>query len=406
MQSPTQPQVLSVGQLNAQIRDTLLGRFSHVWVAGEITDLSRPRSGHWYFSLKDESGQLNAVMWRSVVARLEFEPDDGMEVLCRGEVDVYSPRGTYQLIVRQMELRGTGALQASLLRLREKLAAEGLFDPARKRALPLLPRRVAVVTSPSGAALRDFLEVIRRRGHNSHIVLVPTRVQGGEAAPEIVAAIQNAIRLRPAPDTILVTRGGGSLEDLWAFNDEQVVRAIHASPIPVVSAVGHEIDVTLADLVADVRALTPSEAGERIVPARAQIQEQLQTYGQRMLVLLRARHEHAQSRLASLASSRVLQQPTLRLREHDRVLDEFQQRAARAIRQCVERQRSRITTYAGQLDSLNPLQVLSRGYSLTQKKDGSIVRSAGELVPHEEIQVRFAHGRVSAKVSDVHRNGT
>ena len=317
MQSPTQPQVLSVGQLNAQIRDTLLGRFSNVWIAGEITDLSRPRSGHRYFSLKDESGQLNAVMWRSVVARLEFEPDDGMEVLCRGEVDVYSPRGTYQLIVRQMELRGTGALQASLLRLREKLAAEGLFDAARKRALPLLPRRVAVVTSPSGAALRDFLEVIRRRGHNSHVVLVPTRVQGGEAAPEIVAAIRNALRLRPAPDTILVTRGGGSLEDLWAFNDEQVVRAIHASPIPVVSAVGHEIDVTLADLVADVRALTPSEAGERIVPARAQIQEQLQTYGQRMLVLLRARHEHAQSRLMSLASSRVLQQPTLRLREHD-----------------------------------------------------------------------------------------
>jgi exodeoxyribonuclease VII large subunit len=335
------------------------------------------------------------------VARLGFKPEDGMDVRCRGEVDVYSPRGTYQLIVRQMELQGAGALQAALRQLREKLAAEGLFDPARKRPLPAFPRRLAVVTSPSGAALRDFLEVVRRRWQGVQIMVVPTRVQGSEAAPEIVAAIRNAIRLRPAPDAILVTRGGGSLKDLWGFNDEQVVRAIHASPVPIVSAVGHEIDVTLADLVADLRALTPSEAGERLVPAVDEIEHRLHTFARRMFSLLRASHAHARSRLSALANNRLFQDPTLILRDHDRLLDDLHQRSSRAVLQRTERQRSLIATYASQLESLNPLQVLARGYSLTQKTDGTIVRAATDVVPNEQIHVRLAHGKFSAIVDNV-----
>jgi exodeoxyribonuclease VII large subunit len=264
-ESPEKP--LSVFQLTALIKGILEEAFPSVWVVGELSDVARPQSGHVYLTLKDDRAQIRAVIWRNTASRLRFNLEDGLEVICRGDLDVYPPRGSYQLVIRELEPRGEGALQQALRKLQQKLAAEGLFDPAHKKPLPRFPRRIAVVTSPTGAAVRDFVEVLRRRWQGVHVLIVPTRVQGAGAAAEIATAIQAVNRLSPSVDVMVVGRGGGSMEDLWCFNEEAVVRAIFASQVPVVSAVGHEIDVTLSDLVADVRALTPSEAAERVVPA-------------------------------------------------------------------------------------------------------------------------------------------
>src|SRR5450755_4628511 len=235
------PQTLSVTQLTARIKDLLEGAFPSVWVAGELSNFSRPQSGHCYFTLKDDQSQIRAVIWRGTASKLKFDLSDGLEVICRGHLDVYGPRGSYQLVVDELQPKGVGALELALRKLREKLAAEGLFDSARKRKLPLFPKRLAFVTSPTGAAVRDFLEVLRRRWRGVDVLIIPVRVQGEGAAAEIVAGIRAANRLRPPPDVLVIGRGGGSLEDLWAFNEEPVVRAIAASRIPTVSAVGHEI---------------------------------------------------------------------------------------------------------------------------------------------------------------------
>ena len=252
-EEPSPPPILSVYELTAQIKDLLENSFPAVWVSGEISNLSRPQSGHCYLTLKDERAQIRAAIWRNVAARVEFDLADGLEVICCGHLDVYAPRGSYQLIVERIEPKGMGALELALRQLREKLAREGLFDPARKRPLPRLVRRVGLVTSPTGAAIHDFLQVLGRRWRGADVLVLPTRVQGTGAAEEIAAAIGTANRLPLAIDCLVVARGGGSLEDLWAFNEEVVVRAIFASRIPVISAIGHEIDVTLSDLVADVR---------------------------------------------------------------------------------------------------------------------------------------------------------
>ena len=274
--------VLSVSELTGSIKALLEGEFPSVWVSGEISNFSRPGSGHCYLTLKDDAAQIRAVLWRSAASRVRFDLHDGLEVLCQGSLDVYAPRGSYQLVIEQIEPRGVGALEQALRKLRERLAAEGLFAAERKRPLPRFPRRIAFVTSPTGAAVRDFLEVIRRRWHGVHVLVVPVRVQGDGAAEEIAAGVALVNRLAVEVDVLVVGRGGGSLEDLWAFNEEVVVRAIHASRIPVVSAVGHEIDVTLSDLVADVRALTPSEAAERIVPAAEEVRAYLARQGERL----------------------------------------------------------------------------------------------------------------------------
>ena len=258
---PPEPQVLSVAELTARIKDLLDVSFGSVWVAGEISNLARPQSGHYYLTLKDDQAQIRCALWRNVAMRLRFDLRDGLDVICRGRIDVYGPRGTYQLIIESIEPKGIGALELALRQLREKLAKEGLFDPRRKRPLPPFVRRIALVTSPTGAAIHDFLQVLARRWRGADVLVVPTRVQGEGAAAEIAAAIATANALPMAIDCLVVARGGGSLEDLWAFNEEAVVRAIHASRIPVVSAIGHEIDVTLADLVADVRAPDAQRGG-------------------------------------------------------------------------------------------------------------------------------------------------
>jgi exodeoxyribonuclease VII large subunit len=395
----TPEKVLSVFELTSQIKDLLEGKFQAVWVAGEISNFSRPQSGHCYLTLKDDRAQIRAVLWRTAASRLRFELEDGLEVICQGSLDVYAPRGSYQLVIRQIEPKGVGALELALRKLKEKLAAEGLFDPARKRPLPRFPRRIAFVTSPTGAAVRDFLEVLRRRWRGADVLVVPVRVQGDGAAREIAAAIAAVNRFAMPVDCLVVGRGGGSLEDLWAFNEEAVVRAIHASRIPVVSAVGHEIDVTLADLVADVRALTPSEAAELVVPAAEEITLALRSQQQRLLGALRRRAMLSRARLDQLAARRMFRKPFELVHDAARRLDELSVRSLRAARRRLAAARKQADAAANHLESLSPLAVLGRGYSLTQRlSDGQLVRDAAELAVGDEIATRFSRGRVVSRV--------
>src|SRR5436190_5572555 len=298
------PKILSVSQLSQLIEGALESAFQSLWVSGEISEVSRPHSGHVCFTLRDEAAQIRAVVWRSAASRMRFQLEDGQQVICHGDIDVYPPRGTYQLVVRQIEPQGLGALQLAFKQLQRRLEVEGLFDPARKRPLPPFPRRVGFVTSPTGAAIRDFLQVAARRFGGVEILVIPARVQGEGAADEIARGIELANRLRPPLDVLVVGRGGGSLEDLWSFNEEIVVRAIHASRVPVVSAVGHEIDVTLSDLVADVRALTPSEAAELVVPAADEVLAGLRGCEQRLIAGLRGRATAARAWLDLLSQRR------------------------------------------------------------------------------------------------------
>jgi len=395
--------VLSVSELTDAIKGLLEGTFPDVWVSGEISNFSRPRSGHCYLTLKDTDAQLRAVLWRGTASRVRFDLHDGLEVVCHGHLDVYAPRGSYQLVVEQIEPRGMGALELALRQLKAKLEAEGLFDPSRKRHLPRFPRTIAVVTSPTSAAIRDFLEVLRRRWRGANVLIVPVRVQGEGAAEEIAEGIELANRLsRPKVDCLVVGRGGGSLEDLWAFNEEVVVRAIFASRLPVVSAVGHEIDVTLSDLVADVRALTPSEAAERVVPSSEEVEQLLWQQQRRLVAALRGRAAMARSRLDALANSRVFRRPTQRVHDLAQRLDELASRASRAISHRVTHAQGHLDALGDQLQSLNPRAVLRRGYSITRKADDNqVVRSARELTTGQSLVTQFSEGEVRSVVEKV-----
>ncbi len=399
--------VLSVSELTARIKALLEETFPSVWVAGEISNFARPSSGHCYLTLKDDRAQVRAAMWRNTAARLPFEPRDGMEVLCRGHVDVYAPRGSYQLIIEQIEPKGIGALELALRQLREKLGREGLFDAERKRPLPPFVKKIAVVTSPTGAAIRDFLQVLARRWRGADVLILPSRVQGEGAAEEIAAAIRRANRLNfPAGDRpidcLVVTRGGGSLEDLWAFNEEVVVRAIAASEIPVISAVGHEIDVTLADLVADLRALTPSEAAELVAPAADELLTGLRQTHRRLDHALRTRLSAAQSRLDGVARHPVFRRPLGRIEDLSRRVDELEQRSLRAMHGRLRDAGSRVDAMAGRLESLSPLAVLRRGYSITARTDdGRIVRNATEVTIGEDITTRLAQGELVSRIQRI-----
>jgi len=402
LEAPSPPAILSVGELTAQIKGVLEDAFPVVWVSGEISNLSRPQSGHCYLSLKDDQARLPCAMWRTVAGRVRFDLRDGLEVVCRGRIEVYAPRGNYQLIIEHMEPKGIGALELALRQLREKLEREGLFDKARKRPLPRFVRRVAVVTSPTGAAIHDFLQVLGRRWRGTDVLIVPTRVQGDGAAGEIAAAIQTANRLPLEIDCLVVTRGGGSLEDLWAFNEEPVVRAIFASRLPVISAIGHEIDVTLADLAADVRALTPSEAAELIAPAAEEMTGRLRQVGKRLLAVMRWRAASSRARLDALAGCRAFRRPFQRIQDLARRLDELEMRGGRAMRNRLRLGQRRIDESAARLQSLSPLAVLGRGFSLTQRAaDGRLIHDAAELVPGDEILTRFARGQTASRVERV-----
>lgn len=392
------PEPLSVAALTAQIKSTLEGRFTDVWVAGEVSNFSRPQSGHCYFTLKDDHAQVRAVMWRGSASRLRFDLKDGLELVCHGAIDVYAPRGSYQFVVKEAQPRGVGALELALQRLREKLAAEGLFDRERKRPLPRFPRRIAFVTSPTGAAIRDFLQVLARRWRGVDVLVVPTRVQGDGAAEAIADAIRLANRLAPPLDALVVGRGGGSLEDLWCFNEEAVVRAIAASRVPTISAVGHEIDVTLADLAADVRALTPSEAAERVAPSADELAESLRRSTERLHGAAWRGQRQRRERLSRIAASRPLARPHTMLSDAARRLDDLDRAAARAATRIAERSRSQLAQLGGKLQTLSPLSVLGRGYSLTTNERGALVRSANEVSPGDRLHTRLADGEIVSRV--------
>jgi exodeoxyribonuclease VII large subunit len=401
-EEPTPQRVLSVSELTQLVKDLIEGSLAAVWVAGEIADLARPQSGHVYLTLKDAGAQLPAAMWRSTAGRVRFDLHDGLEVVCRGHLEVYAPRGRYQLIVEEIQPRGIGALELALRQLRDRLSREGLFDPARKRPLPPFPRRIAVITSPTGAALSDFLEVLRRRWRGVDVLVIPSRVQGEGSAEELAAAVALANRLTVPIDCLVLTRGGGSLEDLWAFNEEVLVRAICASRIPVVSGVGHEIDVTLADLAADVRALTPSDAAARVVPAAEEMGRHLQQLRGRLAGAMRSRVAASRGRWEMLAAHRAFSRPAAWVHDLARRVDELESRALYSVRQCLRHARQAVEGLAGKLDSLSPVAVLGRGYSLTQRAgDGQVVRDAAGLSIGETIRTRFAKGHATSRVEGI-----
>ena len=395
----TPRRILTVTELNQRLRRCLQERFASVWVSGEVSDLARPRSGHIYLSLKDGEGQLRAVMWRNNASRLKFNLEDGMQVHCEGQIDVYPARGNYQLIIRSVEPQGIGALQLAFNQLHDRLAREGLFDPQRKVLLPRFPQRLAVITSPTGAAIHDFLEVHRRRWVGAEILVVPTRVQGTEAADEIVAALQLVQQLRPAPDVIVLTRGGGSLEDLWCFNQESVVREVATAKIPTVSAIGHEIDVTLCDLAADIRALTPSEAAERLSPSRTELTRQLQQIRRQLANQISRQLHWNRERVHQLANRPALSDPTRVIRDLSRRVDENEQRLNLCVGSKIQAARQMIEKLASQLEALSPLSVLGRGYSLTRRNaDGQLVRTLDDVTEGDKLLTQLADGRIVSQV--------
>ena len=439
-----QREILTVSDLTGRLTDLIETEFSQVWVTGEISTLRRPSSGHSYFVLKDARSQLKAVMFRNQQRYLAFEPEDGQEVLARGRLSVYGPRGEYQIVVEYMEPRGEGALRLAYEKLKAALAAEGLFDEDRKKTLPFLPRRVALVTSPTGAAVRDFIRVARRRFENAHLSIYPVRVQGEGACEEIGRAV---VELNAAGDfdLIVLTRGGGSIEDLWAFNEEVVARAVAASEIPVVSAVGHEIDFTIADFAADLRAPTPSAAAEMIFREKDQLIAHLETSENRLrqaitgkLALVRERLSHLRTRLGDpgkalvdhrlrldqliedmndafrdLVNSkrRELAETTGRLAEQNPKVRLGLQRArlegldrdlARAGRKIGESRRDALAVLARRLDDLSPLAVLKRGYALARSlPDGKPVRDSSETAEGDRLNLVLGKGELDVVVDKV-----
>jgi exodeoxyribonuclease VII large subunit len=394
--------ILSVSELSRLIKGTLESAFPSVWVCGEVAEVSQPASGHIYFTIRDEYAQMRAVIWRSVASRLRLSLEEGLQVLCHGELDVYLPRGTYQLCVRHVEPVGVGSWQLALRQLYQKLAAEGLFDARRKRPLPAFPRWVGLVTSPSGAVVHDFLQIARRRCRGVPILIVPTRVQGEGAADEIVAALAQAQRVQPPLDVLVVARGGGSVDDLACFNEEKVVRAIALSRIPVVCAVGHGVDQTLADLAADLHAATPSEAAERVIPSTDELAQRLAGLHRRMQMLLRSRVSTARTYLDQLARARVLVRPEVWLGEYARRLDELHLRATQAIRRHGEAARARLAELAARLEALSPLAVLQRGYSLTtDAATGRLLLAPEDTAPGRTILTRLAQGQLLSRVEQI-----
>ncbi|MFT5304389.1 MAG: exodeoxyribonuclease VII large subunit [Mariniblastus sp.] len=399
--APTKAQ--SVSQLSQAIKNSLNSRFPTVWVAGEISGMTQASSGHVYLTLKDQQSQINGIIWRSEAEKLDFAVKNGMEVECIGSVDVYPQRGTYQLIIRKMKPKGVGANELAFRRLHAKLSDEGLFDPSHKRELPAIPKHVAVITSPTGAAIRDFLQVLTRRWDRIRVTVVPVKVQGPGAAAEIAAAVRICNRMQVPLDAIVVTRGGGSVEDLWSFNEEIVVRAIFDSEIPVVSGVGHEIDVTLSDLVADVRALTPSEAAERLVPNFPEVDEMLVAAHQRMTQLVTSRVRDANQRLESLASRPVITQPLERIRNAAMGLDQLERDINRAATAKLESTEGSIKEMVARMNAINPLAVLTRGYSVTTGEQGELISGCESVKPGGKILTRLVDGTVFSRVEKVQK---
>jgi exodeoxyribonuclease VII large subunit len=442
--SAERQEILTVAQLTRKVKGLIEGQIGKVWVGGEISNFRVSPAGHSYFTLKDKDSQLDAVMFRGRLKKLGFDPDSGMDVVVFGMVSVYEKRGSYQIVCEEMHPKGVGALQLAFDKLKLKLQEEGLFDEENKKPLPMLPQRIGIVTSPTGAAIRDMLNVINRRFANVHVVLYPARVQGEEAAPEIIDGIR-ALEAYGV-DVMIIGRGGGSLEDLWPFNEESVVRAVFETKTPIISAVGHEIDFALTDFAADVRAPTPSAAAELVVQERAALDKRVQQLSERLAKASARKIEQGRNRLQLAHASYVFQRPEelvrqrrqqadeLRMRLHDHMEDavsEARQRLDQAIRAhgllsparrvaeakqrlarsqieleraatgAVSQARNRLAPVMAQLDALSPLAVLNRGYAIAYNADKTVVRDAATLKTDDEVTLRFGKGGVKARVEEV-----
>jgi len=421
--------VYSVSELNRLAKAVLENELGEVWVEGEISGFKRHSSGHMYFEIKDEreTARISAALFRGDQRALKVTLRDGMKIRALGRVTVFERYGRYQIVVRLIEEAGEGALREAFEKLKRKLAAEGLFDQERKKPIPALPRHVGIVTSQSGAALRDILNVIGRRFPNLHLVLAPVKVQGEGAAAEISAAIEQLNQLQTL-DVMIVGRGGGSLEDLWAYNEESVARAIAASRVPIISAVGHEIDFTISDFVADLRAPTPSAAAELVVSRKEEIEQRLRELRTATRRALNTRLLELKNRLTAASKSYVFREPgnlVKRFRERLRGLHTRQSHAARSLlQQSLQRldeaqlrfahgllsrhagDKQRLELLAQHLGALNPKAVLERGYSITRKSGGPVVRSAGEVAVGERLQTVLAEGRIQSEVVDHEPGGT
>ncbi|HEY7428654.1 MAG TPA: exodeoxyribonuclease VII large subunit, partial [Gemmataceae bacterium] len=360
--------------------------------------------GHQYLTLKDEEAPLKAVLYRAIALRMRFDLRDGMRVIARGRLTLYMPRGEYQLLIEEIQPKGIGPLELAFRQLKEKLSLKGYFDPKRKQKLPRVPRRIVLVTSPSGSAVRDMLEILSRRWPAAEVWICPVHVQGEGAAAEVAEAIGALNRIAAggtAIDVLVVGRGGGSLEDLWTFNEECVAQAIFHSRIPIVTGIGHEDDLTIADMVADLRALTPSEAAEKVVPDRAAVLDWLTGLESRFRTDLRRRLDMARSRLVELARQPCLRRPLERIRQEEERLDDWNGRLQRAVQRRAEQLHEQLKGQAARLESLSPLNVLARGYSLTHKEgEAAMLHSAGQVQPGERLVTRLQHGEIISRVEE------
>ena len=416
--------VLEVSQVNSYIKEMLDadGLLGGLCIRGELSNYKKYPSGHHYFTLKDGQSQLKCVMFRSSAMRLRFRPENGMMVQAAGRITVYPRDGVYQLYCVAMTPEGAGDLAVAFEQLKKKLAAEGLFDPAHKKPIPAYPHRIAIITSAAGAAVHDMLRILRHRYPLAEVKLLPVRVQGEEAAGEIAAALDYANRYQVA-DLIITGRGGGSMEDLWAFNEEVVARAIYRSKIPVISAVGHEPDVTIADYVADLRAATPSNAAELCTPDQQELRQKITAAQNRMASLLSRQLKNCRTQLELRKNARVLQSPENYLADRRQTLDVLTEKLGRTMANrltkeagqlalCRQRlstaenavlagERKRLETRTARLDAMSPLKVLSRGYSITEDDRGTAIVSASSLHPGDHITIRFHRGSISAQVEQV-----
>lgn len=392
-------QVLSVGQLNDYIKNKLDNDpgLRSIAVRGELSNYKVYPSGHHYFTIKDGTGALKCVMFKSAAMRLRFRPENGMQVIAMGSVTVYVRDGAYQLYCTGMVMDGVGDLYAAFEQLKAKLAAQGLFDPAHKKPLPRFPGTIGIVTSSAGAAVHDMLRILRKRYPLTQVKLLPVRVQGAEAPAEIAGAIYYANQHQLA-DLLIVGRGGGSIEDLWAFNDEMVARAIFDSKIPVISAVGHEPDVTISDFVADLRAATPSNAAELAVPDQDALRQTLDDMQNAMAVAMQTKIKRAGERLDNLANRPVLKSPLAAFESRRKALELLEKRLISAQSGNLARQRQRFVAQVSKLDAMSPLKVLTRGYAMVAKEDGQLVRSVRDVKPKEPIAVRVSDGTIVASV--------
>jgi exodeoxyribonuclease VII large subunit len=390
---PQDKHIYTVSELTREARMLLESAFGAVWVEGEISNFTAHSSGHMYFSLKDESALLSCAMFRAENQTLKFVPKDGMKVVCSGRVSIYDKQGRYQLYVQAMEPKGLGALQLAFQQLKEKLQKEGLFDQGHKKTIPFLPRRIGIVTSPTGAAIKDMLKISTGRFQNVEIIINPVKVQGEGAAAEIAAAIKEFNEYGNI-DVMIVGRGGGSIEDLWPFNEEIVARAIYDSKIPVISAVGHEVDFTISDFVADLRASTPSEAAKLVIPEKEKLIGEIGTFYMRLTNSFLRKINNLKDRLSRLKESYVLKQPVNLVLQMGQRLDDLTHGLALGLDHLIKLSREEFNAVCGKLEALSPLAVLSRGYSITFKlPEGKVVKDVKMLRSGDEVETRLHNGK-------------